>query len=1146
MRSAALGANLPDPEYLIQSWEIEQGLPNSTVTSMVQTPDGYLWFGTFGGLVRWDGVNFTEFNELTTPSLPNRNIASIYLDQSARMWVGARDALLISQGPDWTRFKKVEGWTGDYARTFAERAGVLLITSFNGKVYTNAASRLVELPPPGGARGNGYLGYVETNGTIWVAQENYLGSWNGQTWVAPNDAGLATNQNRGIGTGRDGCLLIHNEFELLRVDSGRIRSRQSVGRAIPYAWHLYETSDGNVWLPTVEKGLFCISSNGNLRRFTAENGLTYDSMRFAFEDREKNLWVGSSGGGLMRFKRRDFFSYSTESGLLNRNVKAVVEASPGRMLLGTHGGPLIALGSNGVNALSIPVEGDPATGYFVQCLLVDRQQNVWMGTYGRSVRVITNGVGRLINSKETGGNTTYALFEDAHGQIWIGGDRDLARFDGQQFHPIAQADVRLEGVRCFAEDPKREILWAATSRGLFQRNGERWSEVLRSGKPIARAGCLRAAPDGSLWIGANQGLLRWREGQWNEINDSHGLPRAAISSILEDDFGFWWMGSDRGIFRVNREQLARVADGADARLERQVFTTADGLPNLECTTGFQSVSARDHEGRLWFATPKGLAVVDPSAYHAKTNAPSVILESFAYTDSSGQRQEQSLAPGSVPRPIPAGSRELEVRYTAIHFAAPEQLRFAYQLKDETSEWTEAGSRRALYFHTLKPGPLALRIRAGNENGVWGPQNAVLALEVKPFFWQTVWFRILVPAGLLLAGCLTVWRVTHNKLRRHLATVEQERMLESERARLATVMDGTSDFVGFCDEAGNISYVNAAGRRMVGWSDAENLQGYKISDCHRPAVSRTVLEEALPQARRQGIWSGETRFVHRDGREIPASQVVIAHKDSDGALLFYSTIARDISEEKRSEDEIRQLNSDLEHRVELRTAELRAISKDLEAFSYSVAHDLRAPLQNISGYAGLLRTTAGKLDDISSRYLDIISTQVRRMASLIEDLLSFARVTRAELRKVPIDLNELVQQTRDSLGMEQQKRNIQWQVAPLPSVLADRGLVRQVLANLIGNAVKYSRQRDPAIIEIGTMPSEKDEVVIFVRDNGAGFDMKHAGKLFEAFHRLHSAEEFEGNGIGLANVQRILQRHGGRIWAEAKLDGGATFIFSLPK
>ena len=248
----------------------------------------------------------------------------------------------------------------------------------------------------------------------------------------------------------------------------------------------------------------------------------------------------------------------------------------------------------------------------------------------------------------------------------------------------------------------------------------------------------------------------------------------------------------------------------------------------------------------------------------------------------------------------------------------------------------------------------------------------------------------------------------------------------------------------------------------------------------------------------------------------------------------------------SEARLRQLNADLERRVHVRTAELEAANKELEAFSYSVSHDLRAPLRHIDGFADLLRRHAvAALDEKGQRYLAMISDSAKSMGVLIDDLLSFSRMGRSEMQHASVNLDELVAEVRAALGSEMAGRDIEWSVSALPEVVGDRAMLRQALVNLLSNAIKYTRGRAPARITVAATEGEQ-ETVLLVRDNGAGFDMTYQHKLFGVFQRLHSAEDFEGTGIGLANVRRIVQRHGGRVWAEATLGEGATFFIALPK
>jgi len=793
-------------EWLIKTWEVEHGLPENSATAMVQTADGYLWFGTFRGLVRFDGIKFTVFNSGNTPQLPSDGIVNLHLDRSGRLWVSTLKGLVVREGQQWHTLGTNEGWVGDYVRTFAERAnGDLLLTSFYGQVMEFVNGRLAPLPEPPGEPRHGYFAHADEAGQWWVVQNRFVGRWDGQRWVEVVRLNEPIADAVVGGTAPDGSLLLVLRQELRRYRRGVEVSRVPLEQLGGGIWSVSEDSRGDVWIASFDKGLCRVQPDGRWQLWTTTNGLSYNSTRFVFEDRERNLWVGTSGGGLMRFKERRFQTFSFENGVSERAAKSVWPDVSGGLWIASYGKGLFRLEPTGIRI--IPLPNRVSSTIYAQSVLHDRAGRVWVGTLGEGLWLFDSAGARRIPPTTTGGRTISALFEDSRGRVWIGGDQGLAVFESGAFRAVDAGDAsRIRGVVSVAED-RDGGLWFSNLAAVFRLGPEGPVELREGVEPLRDIACLKADADGGMWLGSlHAGLRLWHAGRWTSIGPEAGLPVSGVHAILEDRNGVFWLSSNRGIARVRRSELLAVADGKTARVQGQLFDLSDGLPSIDCPSGNQPSCARDPRGRLWFATSKGVAMTDPDNFRLNTNRPPVQIEEVVYRmpapkaarepahDSTVRRSKGSAARDDVevrltapfhqPLHLPPESRQIEIHYTALSFSAPEKVRFQTRLEGTGHDWDEPHDRRFTRYYDWPAGEYTLQVRAANNDGVWNETGASLAFLVQPFFWQTWWFRLLV--GVLTVGGVagTVWGVMRGKLRQHEEHLAHEREIRQAREQLS--------------------------------------------------------------------------------------------------------------------------------------------------------------------------------------------------------------------------------------------------------------------------------------------------------------------------------------------------------------------------
>jgi PAS domain S-box-containing protein len=435
------------------------------------------------------------------------------------------------------------------------------------------------------------------------------------------------------------------------------------------------------------------------------------------------------------------------------------------------------------------------------------------------------------------------------------------------------------------------------------------------------------------------------------------------------------------------------------------------------------------------------------------------------------------------------------------------------------------------FHAAHGGHIRKFADTGVTNRTMGPKNVLWALRADG---QEI--QIEASISQVVTGGKKLFTVI-------LRDVTERVQAEAVREHLAGVVESSDDAIISKDLNGTINAWNHGAEKIFGYAAAEMIG--KPMRMLIPAERLNEESDILSLiGRGESVKHFETVRLRKDGKSIDVSATISPIRDGNGVIVGASKIARDITERKAAEKKIREFNQELEGRVVERTAQLEAANKELEAFTYSVSHDLRAPLRHISGFTKILAEEFGpSLPAEGQKQVQRIEQGANHMGRLVDELLNLARVGRQSLTVQVTGLGSLVKEVRTMLEPESEGRQVEWKIGELPFLECDPTLVRLVFQNLIHNALKYSRPRSPAVIEIGHCDKE-GQMVIFVRDNGVGFSMKYVDKLFGVFQRLHRVEDFEGTGVGLATVHRIITKHGGRVWAEAEVDGGASFYFTL--
>ena len=758
------------------SWRVDDGLPGDNVTGVAQTSDGYLWIATQTGLSRFDGVRFQNIPIPLGRTYPI--IRAMLLDRSEQLWLAEEGGVLIRRSPAGsTMLTTTNGLSKAQALEIVQGSDQSVWISYvDGSVCRVTGDAVVSIGENEGLPAAGACSLaLDARRQLWFAKSGQVGVLRGERFVPLVTPGERFTQIQGA---RGGGVWICAADKLMKytpdgslTELGKLPAESTPVR--PTA--IFEDRRGRLWIGTSTSGLFCREGT-NISSVATSHG----RIRTVTEDHEGNIWVGTDGGGLNRIRRQVVELQGKEDGLPFDTVRSVCEDASGGLWIVTQNGEVANRTDDHWHVVSA-AEAWP--GGQATSVVGDTNGVVWIGTYLRGLYRWENGQFTVLRRRDgLAASSIRSMLLDRAGNLWIAystGDI-LQKYHAGQFQNYdLPPDSRT--IRTMTEDVNGNIWMANLDAQLLRVDGNRVvDETALTAEPHRPIRCLAGSSDGSLWIGYSAaGLGRLKAGKFTRIDREQGLLDNSICSMIPDDRGWMWFGSDHGIFRARQTELENVSDGLALALKAVGYGRDDGLPSLQGYYGYAPGAARTRDGRILIPTHSGLAIAYPDQIRTNQIAPPVVIES-AMVDN----QRLLSAPKSGRQLLPPGHRKLEVTFTAPSFIEPEKVRFRYRLEGWDENWVEAGDLRSAVYSRLPAGQYKFRVMAGNNADVWNDTGAMLGFVVMPFFWQTWWFRLLMVFGFTTIIVAVARYVSFRRLQWRVRRLESENALQKERARIA--------------------------------------------------------------------------------------------------------------------------------------------------------------------------------------------------------------------------------------------------------------------------------------------------------------------------------------------------------------------------
>ncbi len=720
-------------QYGRQTWQTENGLPQNTVRAILQNHEGYIWFGTEGGLVRFDGVKFVVFDGENTHALKSNSITSLLEDQTGTLWIGTTEGVTSLRNAGFQTYTTEDGLPANHIWSLSlDRAGVMWATTPEGAARFNR-NYFVRGTAPGQAQA-----VQDKSGRVWTGSEHGLivsGSGTVQTYTTQN--GLPSNRITALYPDREGSLWVGTDAGAARIVNNAVeRFPGDDPLSHDAVLSIYEDREGSMWFGADSSGLTLLR-NQSFTTYTSKEGALENQIRCVLQTRNGTIWIGTNGGGLRQFKDQQFSTLTTANGLASNIVLSLAEDAAGALLIGTPDGLNIL--RNGT--LSLMTSADGLAEDFIRSVHADTDGSLWIGT--------RRGLSHINNSHIITYTQANGLGSDLIGAIISGRKNDL---------------------------------WIGTLHGLSHfGNGTFTNYTTKDGLSSSIITDLYMDSEGTLWIGTQGGGLdRLRDESFTTFAPQLGMPET-IYGVNEDAYDNFWLAAKKGIFRVRKSDLNQRSTN---KITIVPYGTSDGLQVSECIGGGHPSIWKDHSGALWFSTAKGVAVLRPGRSRLNQLPPPVALETVYIDDAA-------FNPAQLTEVAPGHSR-ISFEYAGLSFIAPQKMQFRYKLEGFDRGWINAGARRTAYYTNIPPGHYRFRVLAGNNDGLWNQQGASFNLDVRPRYYQSWWFTLtLLAAAALLIYAVYYWRVKQVQAQFNAVLGERNRIAREIHDTLAQGFVGVS-------------------------------------------------------------------------------------------------------------------------------------------------------------------------------------------------------------------------------------------------------------------------------------------------------------------------------------------------------------------